>query len=515
MVLSAECVCSAGFAGKACELKRCPNDCGDVVESDVVGSANSGKVPVRRGTCDGETGMCHCLPGWGGADCKKKECPGEDMPCSGHGLCDSATASCACENGWLGEACDASTCSGEKRGSWNPEKKQCECTRREREATEADEQKKKTDMPPLYWGEFCEMLACPGYLEDGSGFAMDGEMAFCSGHGVCNGSLSTDKGGVKDSPIEVGTCKCSAGFTGLDCSVPFGLRPAHEVAREIEELAKERAQAEIDAEKEESRIPGAEERPGLLPGQGPSVSTIRMRLELQFRAEGVNIAGQILPAVAKGVSRFSGLHSGVVLLTTELHDGIKNDQPGGVVELHGGRDNATIKVEMVKYVDYEDELNNTARPDLPSSVYHSECIVDVAISVMTGQTSDSAFAVLDTLSSATHDALIVSKSRADLCAAIVPRQGGVCLKDAMHVLNGPEMKSRELTADEIAEFILMDGEDAKSLNATEKAKMATHMENEEGISMDAVEEAAIEADHVNEKKRDSGDSSSTGGYGAV
>ena len=54
----------------------------------------------------------------------------------------------------------------------------------------------------------------------------------------------------------------------------------------------------------------------------------------------------------------------------------------------------------------------------------------------------------------------------------------MCLKDAMHVLNGPEMKSRELTADEIAEFILMDGEDAKSLNATEKAKMATHMENE-------------------------------------
>ena len=52
------------------------------------------------------------------------------------------------------------------------------------------------------------------------------------------------------------------------------------------------------------------------------------------------------------------------------------------MELHG-RDNATIKVEMVKYVDYEDELNNTARPDLPSSVYHSECIVDVAISVMT------------------------------------------------------------------------------------------------------------------------------------
>ena len=177
-----------------------------------------------------------------------------------------------------------------------------------------------------YTGRVLEMLACPGYLEDGSGFAMDGEMAFCSGHGVCNGTLSTDKGGVKDSPIEVGTCKCSAGFTGLDCSVPFGLRPAHEVAREIEELAKERAQAEIDAEKEESRIPGAEERPGLLPGQGPSVSTIRMRLELQFRAEGVNIAGQILPAVAKGVSRFSGLHSGVVLLTTGLHDGIKNDQ---------------------------------------------------------------------------------------------------------------------------------------------------------------------------------------------
>ena len=84
------------------------------------------------------------------------------------------------------------------------------------------------------------------------------------------------------------------------------------------------------------------------------------------------------------------------------------------MELHGGRDNATIKVEMVKYVDYEDELNNTARPDLPSSVYHSECIVDVAISVMTGQTSDSAFAVLDTLSSATR-CLIVSKV-APICA---------------------------------------------------------------------------------------------------
>jgi hypothetical protein len=314
----------------------------------------------------------------------------------------------------------------------------------------------------------------------------------------------------------MGTCKCGAGFTGVDCSVPFGLRPAHEVAREIEELAKERAQSEIDAEKAESRAPGAEQRPGLAPGQGPSVSIVRMRLELQFRAEGVNLAGQVLPAVAKGVARFSGLHSGVVQLTTELHTDIKNDQPGGVVELRGGRDNSTVRAEMVKYVDYEDELaagNRSSAAADQAMVYHSECIVDVTISVRTGSASESAFSALDGLSSATHDALVVSKSRADLCAAIVPRQGGVCLQDAMHVLNGPQMKSRELTADEIAEFMLMDGEgETEALNATEKARMVTDMEKEEGISMDAAEEAAIDADH---KLKVEGDSSASGGGGRL
>ena len=88
--------------------------------------------------------------------------------------------------------------------------------------------------------EFCEMTACPGYLEGGSGFAVDGEMAFCSGHGVCNGTRTVkSSSGLDDERLSMGTCKCGAGFTGVDCSVPFGLRPAHEVAREIEELAKE------------------------------------------------------------------------------------------------------------------------------------------------------------------------------------------------------------------------------------------------------------------------------------
>ena len=479
----AECVCSEGFAGTACELKQCPGDCGD-------GSAeeDDGKPFVQRGTCDGKTGMCHCLPGWGGAECKKRECPGERMPCSGHGACNDKTAHCECESGWKGESCTVNECSGPEQGSWNSKKKQCECVRSQPTNTNTDQKKQEADTAPLYWGEFCEKLGCPGYV---SGFAADGEMTFCSGHGLCNGAAAVHSTSTKSSLTgSVGSCSCSAGFTGVDCSVPFGLRPASEVVDELKDVAEERAHLEIEKEKTE-----ALSDPTHTPGKGPSVSIIRMRIELQFRAEHLNISGDILPAIAKGVARFSGVHPGVILSTVQFSPAIKNDRPGGVIDIRGGVDNATVHAEMVKYLDYKDVLNVTDTTATTSNfAYHSECVADISISMRSGHFAESAFEALDTLSTETHDSLVVGKSRSDLCAAIVPNRGGVCLTDAMHILNGPEKKDRELSADELAEFILMKDSVANQ-NSTDIEKLHTELEAEEGISMDAAEEAAIAADH--------------------
>ena len=63
---------------------------------------------------------------------------------------------------------------------------------------------------PTHWGAECELMSCPGYhennhvennhVENNHVENNVDDFAFCSGHGVCNGT--------------VGRCACGAGFTG-------------------------------------------------------------------------------------------------------------------------------------------------------------------------------------------------------------------------------------------------------------------------------------------------------------
>merc|ERR1712216_498522 len=84
-----------------------------------------------------------------------------------HGKC--VSGKCVCDVGWKGPHCTASTCNG--RGVWRPGQN-CKC------------------IAPFY-GPYCgEKLSCLNFND-------------CSGHGKCHD----------------GQCFCSAGFTGLTCSV--------------------------------------------------------------------------------------------------------------------------------------------------------------------------------------------------------------------------------------------------------------------------------------------------------
>ena len=51
--------------------------------------------------------QCYCVAGWGGEDCRWRECP---FGCSGHGLCHNGT--CACSAGFTGSDCSDHFLSG-------------------------------------------------------------------------------------------------------------------------------------------------------------------------------------------------------------------------------------------------------------------------------------------------------------------------------------------------------------------------------------------------------------------
>jgi hypothetical protein len=59
---------------------------GGAVEAAVEGRTEAECSGV--GTCDYSVGRCQCPPGWAGAACERRTCPGGDAnPCSGHGTC--------------------------------------------------------------------------------------------------------------------------------------------------------------------------------------------------------------------------------------------------------------------------------------------------------------------------------------------------------------------------------------------------------------------------------------------
>uniref|UniRef100_Q9R1K2-3 Isoform 3 of Teneurin-2 n=1 Tax=Rattus norvegicus TaxID=10116 RepID=Q9R1K2-3 len=113
------------------------------------------------------SGLCHCFPGFLGADCAKVDCL--DPTCSSHGVC--VNGECLCSPGWGGLNCELARvqcpdqCSG--HGTYLPDSGLCNCD-------------------PNWMGPDCSVEVC----------SVD-----CGTHGVCIG----------------GACRCEEGWTGAAC----------------------------------------------------------------------------------------------------------------------------------------------------------------------------------------------------------------------------------------------------------------------------------------------------------
>ncbi|XP_061472765.1 teneurin-2 isoform X3 [Rhineura floridana] len=115
------------------------------------------------------SGICHCFPGYHGADCAKAACP---VLCSGNGQ--YTKGACLCYSGWKGPECDVpiSQCIDPSCGGHGScIEGNCVCS-------------------VGYKGENCEEVDC-----------LDPS---CSNHGVCVN----------------GECLCSPGWGGLNCELP-------------------------------------------------------------------------------------------------------------------------------------------------------------------------------------------------------------------------------------------------------------------------------------------------------
>ncbi|XP_075065930.1 teneurin-2 [Mixophyes fleayi] len=186
--------------------------------------------------CDGNgecvSGVCHCFPGFHGADCAKAACP---VLCSGNGQYSKGT--CICYSGWKGAECDVPssqcidpTCGG--HGSCMEGNCVCSAGFKGDNCEEVDCMdptcsnhgvcvNKECLCSPGWGGQSCELprTQCPDQ---------------CSGHGTYltdTGLCSCDPNWMgPDCSVEVcsvdcgthgvcvgGACRCEEGWTGVAC----------------------------------------------------------------------------------------------------------------------------------------------------------------------------------------------------------------------------------------------------------------------------------------------------------
>lgn len=79
-----KCKCFFGWTGGDCSLRRCKDGFAWADEASATDTAHALVECSARGLCDHATGMCTCMPGFEGRECKRLSCPAD---CNGHGTC--------------------------------------------------------------------------------------------------------------------------------------------------------------------------------------------------------------------------------------------------------------------------------------------------------------------------------------------------------------------------------------------------------------------------------------------
>nr|XP_045007955.1 teneurin-2 isoform X6 [Jaculus jaculus] len=149
------------------------------------------------------SGLCHCFPGFLGADCAKAACP---VLCSGNGQYSKGT--CQCYSGWKGAECDVPmnqcidpSCGG--HGSCIDGN--CVCS-------------------AGYKGEHCEDVDCLDPTCSSHGVCVNGECLCSPGWGGLNCELARVQcpdqcSGHGTYLPDSGLCSCDPNWMGPDCSV--------------------------------------------------------------------------------------------------------------------------------------------------------------------------------------------------------------------------------------------------------------------------------------------------------
>ena len=245
---------------------------------------------------------------------------------------------------------------------------------------------------PKHWGAACEWQSCPGY-NDHHG-TID-ERAFCSGHGVCNGTL--------------GRCACGAGFTGAACATPISLVKDADVQKELWAKATAEADTLMATRPESALVVGKE--------------WITWTMEINtVVASGQNATAEIVGNVQRGTAAYV------------------NCDPTVLRAFHCGR---------VQHVDYVSANGS----EVSTRTFEAETVVECVLEMSRDRRAEAA--VLSTLETLAGTTMSSNKEREDLSRLIVSG-GGVRGYTTTHVklLALPVVRIEDKTKPEIVRDIV-------------------------------------------------------------